>query len=1010
MKSVFLSIYLIGLCTLHAMSYEEACSNEVKQEVLNHSNIENYCLGAADENMEKEDYDSASWYYLLSGRYEKNIDDVLKHISMKNEISAFGNIAHSYVLLGNFEKAQKMYGQYLNAYERVNEATQEDYALMQRLYPNKKENMAKGLAAFNALYKPLLASDEYYARFEKYDDEHNSPEALKALLKVNEIYLKALKPDHPGILYNYNKIAQLYLNLSDFPSTLHYLKLAQNAHESKYGKDHIKSRSVYMNFGAYYFRLGAYDKALEYLNKTLAIEEKHLDETDYALSTTCATLAAVYDKLGDYEQAIALNLKALNIRLLYDKESYDVATSYNNLGVIYSKMQMPKEAIDYLNKSVVIFEKVLGLYHVTNALNYANLGSIARQIGRYDDALGYYNHAILINEKNYGANHIQTAGSYNGIALVYHTMGKLKEALDYNFKALKVREEVLTPQHDDTIVSYNNLALVYADLHEYKQFLKYTQKAYDNYLKNIDINFVILDSAQKHAYLKANEHYVSRLFEAQAKMSALAKTLNDKEQVAKRIFTDWINYKGAVFDRENAIITLYSSTKDAKLKKQIESLNQAKRELANLYQSIAVASEYQKHQAKIEEVKNTISSIEKKLAKKVDSFSQGKALEKLTPQDIAKSLHVSELYIDFAKVGEHLYLFTLDNEAHVTFKQFNEKESQKIRSYVQRFRENIEDENTESIDSLKALYTLVFDDTLAKQIEEKTDLIISADASLRLLPFEALRQKDGHYLIESKTLRYVPSAKEFVRLHRFNAKTHNEKTVFFSNPNFDAHMAPASKNRERIVDAYFNPELQIQRALFNMYFSPLEGTKYEAESITKLLNNKSVKNYTQKDASEKNLLDLKNLKILHIASHGFFLNDEEIANPMLRSGIALSGANTSAKNGKGEGILTSLKIAGMDLKGCDLVVLSACETGVLDMDASQSVSGLNKAFMQAGSKNMLLSLWSVADKETADLMIGFYTQLKSGSSYANALRASKLEMIKAGMHPYYWSAFILSGL
>ena len=996
------------------MTNEEACSKEVEEKVLNTSNIESYCLKAADEKMKEENYDDASWYYLLSGKYEENINKVLKHVSIDNEISAFGNIAHSYVLLGEFEKAQEMYAKYLSVYERINAPTQEDYALMQRLYLDKKENLAKGLKGFNALYKPLLASDSNYALFEKYSDEHNSPEALKALLKVNEVYLKALSPDHPGILYNYKKIAQLYLDLSDFPSALHYLTLAQKAYESKYGTDHIELGSVYMNFGAYYLQTGQYDKALEYLNKAVAIEEKYLDKTDETLASTYATLAAVYDKLGDYKQAIALNLKALKIRLLYDKESYDVGTVYNNLGVVYSNNEEYDKAIYYLDKSVAIYEKVLGAYHVSNALNYANLGDITRKIGMYDKSLAYYKRAIEINEKNYGSNHVETARSYNGIALVYHSMGKLDQALSYNLKALKIRETLLTPQHDDTIVSYNNLALVYGDLHEYEQLQKYTQKAYDNYLKNIDTNFIILNSAQKHAYLKANTHYVGRLFEGNAKVISLAKTPKEKAHIAKRIFEDWINYKGTIFDKENAIISLYTSTTDAKVKQKIESLNQAKRKLANLYQSIAVASEYKKHQAKIKEVKSTIASIEKELAQKVESFSQGKALEKLDISEIAQSLHVNELYIDFAKVGNYLYLFTLDDKQNVTFKQFDEKTSQKIRASVQTFRNNIEDKNAQSIKSLEALYALLFDDALRHQIEAKTDLIISSDASLRLVPFEALRQKDGHYLIESKTVHYVPSAKEFVRLHRFNASAHNEKIVLFSNPDFDNGVASASslhvKSREELVDAYFNPKLQIERALFNMSFSPLEGTKYEAESITKLLNSKNVHNYTQKDASEKNLLAVSKVKILHIASHGFFLNDEKISNPMLRSGIALSGANVSAKNGKGDGILTSLKIAGMDLKGCDLVVLSACETGVVDMDSSQSVSGLNKAFMQAGSKDMLLSLWSVADKETADLMIGFYTHIKEGMPYDKALRESKLSMLKAGLHPFYWSAFILSGL
>jgi CHAT domain-containing protein len=193
-------------------------------------------------------------------------------------------------------------------------------------------------------------------------------------------------------------------------------------------------------------------------------------------------------------------------------------------------------------------------------------------------------------------------------------------------------------------------------------------------------------------------------------------------------------------------------------------------------------------------------------------------------------------------------------------------------------------------------------------------------------------------------------------------------------------------------------------------FGAIEGTKYEAQKISKVLKDKNLKNYSLKDASEKNLFKQKDLKVLHIASHGFFLNDKNIVNPMLRSGVVLAGANTAAKNGIGDGIITSLKLSGMNLRGCDLVVLSACETGVVDIKSSESVSGLNKAFMQAGTKDMVMSLWSVSDAETAELMIGFYEGINKNLPYSNSLRQSKLKMIKEGKHPFYWAPFILSGL
>jgi CHAT domain-containing protein len=131
---------------------------------------------------------------------------------------------------------------------------------------------------------------------------------------------------------------------------------------------------------------------------------------------------------------------------------------------------------------------------------------------------------------------------------------------------------------------------------------------------------------------------------------------------------------------------------------------------------------------------------------------------------------------------------------------------------------------------------------------------------------------------------------------------------------------------------------------------------------------------------------------------------------MLKSGIALAGANTSVIRGKSDGVVTALKLSGLDLKGTDLVVLSACETGVVDINSTDSVSGLSKAFIQAGAKDIIMSLWSVDDQATKELMSSFYWEMKVKKNYAKALKVAKLKMITEGKHPFYWGAFVLNGL
>jgi CHAT domain-containing protein len=210
-------------------------------------------------------------------------------------------------------------------------------------------------------------------------------------------------------------------------------------------------------------------------------------------------------------------------------------------------------------------------------------------------------------------------------------------------------------------------------------------------------------------------------------------------------------------------------------------------------------------------------------------------------------------------------------------------------------------------------------------------------------------------------------------------------------------------------------------------FSALPETMQEATSVASYLANSSnekIQIFSGKDASEQNLFKLKSPKILHIASHGFFLkkNDELKRNPFLmsaserperllndnplmRSGIALAGANQSIMTGHGHGIVTAEKIAGLDLTDTELVVLSACNTGSGDIQDGEGVLGLQRSMLAAGAKKLIASYWPVASDETVTLMSDMYESFVSGNDIASSLRDSKIKMIKQNLSPYYWGAF-----
>lgn len=217
-------------------------------------------------------------------------------------------------------------------------------------------------------------------------------------------------------------------------------------------------------------------------------------------------------------------------------------------------------------------------------------------------------------------------------------------------------------------------------------------------------------------------------------------------------------------------------------------------------------------------------------------------------------------------------------------------------------------------------------------------------------------------------------------------------------------------------------------------FYALPGTAAEAEAIAPLFPDATV--LTGNQATENTLKAVDAPRILHIATHGFFFDDVRLApnsnslasssfsnitpqssrttplveNPLLRSGLVLAGFN-NRKSGAEDGVLTALEAANLDLKGTQLVVLSACDTGLGDIANGEGVYGLRRSFAIAGAESQLMSLWRVSDEGTQVLMARYYEKLKQGMGRSEALRAVQLELLDDPNynHPYYWASFILAG-
>jgi CHAT domain-containing protein len=323
---------------------------------------------------------------------------------------------------------------------------------------------------------------------------------------------------------------------------------------------------------------------------------------------------------------------------------------------------------------------------------------------------------------------------------------------------------------------------------------------------------------------------------------------------------------------------------------------------------------------------------------------------------------------------------------------------------------------------------------LRGMIGDATHVLVSPDGELNLIPFEALVDEQGRYALERYSISYLTTGRDLLRMQV--ARESKSPPTVIADPAFGepaaTRIAQAGRTNGKLArSTTARRSITTGEELSTVYFAPLGGTAQEARTIKSLFPEAQV--LMGQQATKAALKQVEAPRLLHIATHGFFLLDAasdtkprppktgvngtraisarvKIENPLLRSGLALAGANLN-KGGGDDGILTALEASNLNLWGTQLVTLSACDTGVGEVKNGEGVYGLRRAFFLAGSETLVMSLWPVSDYVTRELMTEYYGGLKKGLGRGEALRQAQLGMQKrkGRLHPFYWASFIQSG-
>ncbi|NTV43430.1 MAG: CHAT domain-containing protein [Syntrophobacteraceae bacterium] len=325
-------------------------------------------------------------------------------------------------------------------------------------------------------------------------------------------------------------------------------------------------------------------------------------------------------------------------------------------------------------------------------------------------------------------------------------------------------------------------------------------------------------------------------------------------------------------------------------------------------------------------------------------------------------------------------------------------------------------------------------DSLLRGLGGRKRVFLAPDGDLHRLPFAALPMEANRCLIDEYLISYVGSGRDVLRFGS-NSKLKPSAPLVMADPDYDLDTGLQAAQPDKTA-----PSGRQSRDFMGMapHFNRLPGTRTEGERVAALLD---VNPLLDRHASKGQLKEHPSPRILHVATHGFFLPDQagpvsggdpkadsggesanrragplirSMENPLLRSGLVLAGANTWVQGKRpppeaGDGILTGEDASGLDLLSTELVVLSACETGLGDIRSGEGVFGLRRALLLAGAKTLVMSLWKVPDSQTQMLMEHFYKRVLEGHPRADALREAQLAIKAIFPETFYWGAFISQG-
>lgn len=827
-------------------------------------------------------------------------------------------------------------------------------------------NAQTGLEICNAMEStlqddPFLLAENYSVKGDAYLHLGRNGEAIKDLLKAQNLFQNAGITSSKEMANCYNDLGIAYWNNGNTDLSLQYLQNALNIREELYGQNHPEVADSYNNIGLVNADINTF-AAVIYFNNALKVYRSIYDENHPKIALVLNNLALQYDVQENYDQAL--------------EDLQQVSTIYNNLhegdhpskafvafsiGNVYYHQQSYDQALEYQNKALDMYTKLYGPKHPEIANIYNLKGDIYLKQGEYKIALETIQKAIYANLSDQKLTDIyqnpKLENYYNADILLSSLQQKSNAFETFHYgKTLKFRDleaALSTLEKADELVSH----IRQIRLSE-KDKISLSAKASEIYEAGVSLSYQMSQVVFKPKQYLEKAFYFAEKSKSAVLLSAIQDT-NAKEfsGIPSELIEEESELKASIVLQEQMLATNQEPEKEADLKQELLRLN------------------------------NRYNEFVRQLETNYPNYYNLKFnVKHVGLSELQNALGTNTGLVTHFITENRIYTFYVTKD---DFEVIRQPKAEDFDKQIMGLRNAMKyDVKASFITTAQRLYDELFPMKIKSDINA---LLIIPEGSLSTIPFEAL-------ITEQKLEDGLSYSQMPFLIKKYNVSYDNSATLFVQRKKEIDTYHGATEDILLVAPINFRDvEYQGLKGRLN----DLPGSKAEIDEIKYLFkaNKREANLLTESEATKANITDqeIKKYKYIHFATHGM-VNESE---PSL-SRIFLQ-----------DGSLYSGDIYNIDINA-DLVCLSACETGLGKISKGEGILGLSRALLYAGAKNLVVSLWTVADESTSKLMIDFYNQHLYSTSYntfSGALRMAKLSLLEDEKYnkPYYWAPFVLIG-